>query len=58
MPHPGHFIPLKETRYSLYRRLGGPQGRSGRVQEISPPPEFDLYTVHIVGLATPTETYI
>jgi hypothetical protein len=26
----------KETRYSFYRRLGLPQGRSGRVQKISP----------------------
>ena len=25
------------TRYLLYRRLGGPQGRSGRVWKISPP---------------------
>jgi len=30
-PHPGRFTPGKETRYPLYRRLGGPQGRSGRV---------------------------
>jgi hypothetical protein len=27
----------KETHYPLYRRLGGPQGRSGWVQKISPP---------------------
>ena len=26
----------KETCYPLYRRLGGPQGRSGRVQHTSP----------------------
>ena len=25
------------TRYPLYRRLGGLQGRSGRVRKISPP---------------------
>ena len=25
------------ARYPLYRRLGGPQGRFGRVQKISPP---------------------
>jgi hypothetical protein len=30
-----------KTRYPLYRRLGGPQGRSGRVRKISPPPGFD-----------------
>jgi hypothetical protein len=27
----------KEARYPLYRRLGGPQGRSTRVRNISPP---------------------
>ena len=30
------FTPRK-TRYPLYRRLGGPQGRSGQVRKISPP---------------------
>jgi len=34
---PRRFTPGKETRYPLYRRLGGPQGRSGRVRKISPP---------------------
>ena len=29
--------PLGKTRYPLYRRLGGPKGRSGRVRKISPP---------------------
>ena len=34
----GRFTPReKKTRYPLYRRLGGPQGRSGRVWKISPP---------------------
>jgi hypothetical protein len=28
--HPGRFIPWKEPRYTLDRRLGGPQSRSGR----------------------------
>ena len=32
----GRFLPLGKTRYSLYRRLGGPQGRSGQVRKISP----------------------
>ena len=27
---PGRFNPGKEPRHQLYRRLGGPQGRSGR----------------------------
>jgi hypothetical protein len=33
--------PPGKTRYPLYRRLGGPQGRSGQVRKISPPPGFD-----------------
>jgi hypothetical protein len=33
-------LPPGKTRYPLYRRLGGPQGRSGRVRKISPQPEF------------------
>jgi hypothetical protein len=34
-------LPLGKTWYLLYRRLGGPQGRSGRVRKISVPPGFD-----------------
>jgi hypothetical protein len=34
-PRPGRFIPWKETRYPLYRRLGGSQGLSGRLRKIS-----------------------
>ena len=30
-------LPPGKTRYPLYRRLGGPQGRSGQVQKILPP---------------------
>ena len=40
-PRPGRFTPRKETRYPLNKRLGGPQGLSGRVREISPPPHRD-----------------
>ena len=32
-PRAGYFIPGKESRYPLYRRLGGSQGRSGRFGE-------------------------
>jgi hypothetical protein len=46
---PGHFTPGKETRYTLYRRLGGPQGRSGWAQKISPPPGFDPWTVQPIA---------
>jgi len=37
------------TRYPLYRRLGGPQGRSGQVRKISPPTGFDPRTVQPVA---------
>jgi hypothetical protein len=49
MPRPGRFTPGKETRYPFYRRLGGPQGRSGRVRKISPPRGFDPRTVQPVA---------
>jgi hypothetical protein len=47
-PRPGRFTPGKETWYPLYRRLGGPQGPSGRLRKISPPPGFDPLTVQPV----------
>ena len=34
-------LPPGKTRYPLYRRLGGPQGRCGRARKISPLPGFD-----------------
>ena len=33
---PGRTLPLAKTRYTLYKRLGGPQGRSGQLRKISP----------------------
>ena len=33
-------LPPGKARYPLHRRLGGPQGWSGRVQKISPPTEI------------------
>jgi hypothetical protein len=47
-PRPGRFTPGKETRYPLHRTMGGPQGRSGRVPNISPPPGLDPRTVQHV----------
>ena len=38
---PRRFMLRKGTRYLLYRRPRGPQGRSGQVRKISPPPAFD-----------------
>jgi hypothetical protein len=46
MPRP--LYPPGKTRYPLYRRLGGPHDRFGRVRKISPPPEFDPRTVQSV----------
>jgi len=51
-------LPQGKTRYPLYRRLDGPQGRSGRVQKISPPPPgfdpriFQLVASHYTDWAT------
>jgi hypothetical protein len=42
-------LPPGKTRYTLYRRLGGPQGRSGLVRKISPPPGFDPRAVQPVA---------
>jgi hypothetical protein len=42
-------LPPGMTQYSLYRRLGRPQGRSGRVLKISSPQEFDPRTVQLVA---------
>jgi hypothetical protein len=46
---PGRTLPPGKSRYPLYRRLGGPQGWSGQVQKISPPPGFDARTVQPVA---------
>jgi len=42
-------LPPRKTRYPLYRRLGGPQDRSGRVRKISTPRGFDPRTVQPVA---------
>jgi hypothetical protein len=42
-------LPPVKTRYQLYRRLGGLQGRSGRVREILPPTGLDPRTVQPVA---------
>jgi len=43
----GRTLPPSKTLYPLFRRLSGPQGRSGQVRKISPPPGFDPRTVAI-----------
>ena len=42
-------LPPGKTRYLLYRRLGGPQDRSGRVRKIFPPPGYDPRTVQPIA---------
>jgi hypothetical protein len=39
-------LPPRENLYLLYRRLGGPQDRSGQVGKLSPSPRFDVRIVH------------
>jgi hypothetical protein len=46
---PGRSLTPEKTRYPLYMRLDGPQGRSGQMRKISPPPGFDLRTAHAVA---------
>ena len=42
-------LPLGNKQHPLYRRLGGPHGRSRRVHKISPLPGFDPRTVRPVA---------
>jgi hypothetical protein len=46
---PGCTLPPGKTWYPLYKGLGGPQGRSGQVQKILPPPGFDPWAVQPIG---------
>jgi len=46
---PGRSLPPGKTQYPLYSRLGGPQGRSGQVRKVSPPPGFDPRNVQPVA---------
>ena len=41
-------LPPGKTRYPLYGKMGGPQGRSGRVRIILLPPGIDPRTVQPV----------
>jgi len=45
----GRSLLAGKSRYPLYRSLGGPQGRFGQAQKISPPPGFDPRTVQPVA---------
>ena len=50
-------LPPGKTRYPLYSRLGGPQGRSGRVRKISPPQGFDPRTVQHIASRYPDPVF-
>ena len=55
---PGRSLPQGKTRYPLYRRLGGPQGRSGQVWKISPltrirSPDRPVRSQSLYGLSYP-----
>jgi hypothetical protein len=51
------YISIMEIRYSLYRRLGGPQVQCERVRKISPPPGFHPRTVRPVAIRYTTYTF-
>ena len=51
---PGRTLPPRKTRYPFYRRLGGPQGRSGWAENLIPT-GIRSRTVQPVVLAIPTE---
>ena len=53
--HAAAALPSGMTRYPLYRRLGRPQGRSGRVRKISPPPGLIPGPSSSQRVAIPTE---
>ena len=42
-------LPPKNSRYPFYKKLGGTQDWSGRVQKISTPRGFDPWTVQPVA---------
>ena len=42
-------LPLGKTHFPSYRRLGEPQGQSGQVKKISPPPGFDPQTIQPIA---------
>ena len=52
---PAYFTPGK-TRYPLYSKLGGPQGRSGRAENLAPP-AFDPRTVQAVAQSLYRQSY-
>ena len=52
---PGRTLPPGKIRYPLYRRLGGPQGRSGRAENLAPTGIRSLDRHARSSVAIPTE---
>ena len=57
-PRPCRFAPGKETRYPFCRRLGGPQGLSGRVRKTSPRPGRPAGSESLYRLSRPGPLFI
>jgi hypothetical protein len=60
--HASAALPPGQTRHPLYRRLGGPQGRCGRVRKISPPtgirsPDRSARSQSLYRLSYPAHTW-
>ena len=60
---PCHTLPPEKTRYPFYRRLGGPQGRSGRAENLVPTGIRSRTVQPVVSRYTdwatwPTRTYL
>jgi len=51
----GRTLPPGKTRYPLYRRLGGPQSRSGRAENLIPPGIRSRNVQPSTSVAIPTE---
>jgi len=63
MPHPNHFIPRKETQYSLHRRLGGTPRPVWICMKNLDPPGLKPQTVqpavcHYIAYAIPASQYL
>jgi hypothetical protein len=58
---PGSTLPPGKTRYPFYRRLGGPQGRSGRAEKSRPHrdsiPDLPFLSQSLYRLSYPAHCY-
>jgi len=58
---PGRSLPPWKTRYPFYRRLGGPQGRSGRAENLVPTrirsPDRPAHSQSLYRLSYPAQTH-